>query len=112
MPDKTLKRIDVLRHELKALRFILDNFHSGKLAQAALPPRDDFLSEQARQIHDAIVQSPSRQAAEARIGALALDDVDTGSFLALNGEHYYTYPALVRERARALRTGQLRIETA
>jgi hypothetical protein len=30
----------------------------------------------------------------------------------LNGEHYYTYPALVRERAEAIRSGRLRIEAA
>jgi hypothetical protein len=112
MPDKTLKRIDVLRHELKALRYILDNFHSGKLPPAALPPRDDFLSEQARKIYDAIRQAPSRDAAEARIGEMRLDDVDAASFLRLSGEHYYTYPALVHERAEALRAGQLRIEAA
>jgi hypothetical protein len=112
MPDKTLKRIDVLRHELKALRYILDNFHSGKLPPAALPPRDDFLSEQARKIYDAIRQAPSRAAAEARIGEMRLDDVDAASFLRLSGEHYYTYPALVHERAEALRAGRLNIEAA
>ena len=112
MSEKTLKRIDVLRHELKALRYILDNFHSGKLAHATLLSRDDFLSEQARRIYDAILQAPSRRAAEARIGEMRLEDVDIESFLRLNGEHYYTYPALVHERAEALRSGRLRIEAA
>ncbi len=112
MADKTLKQVDVLRHELKALRFILDNFHSGKLISGALPPRDDFLSVQSRAIYDAIVQAQSRADAETRIGELDLDGVDLDSFLALSGEHYYTYPALVRARARALRAGRLRIEAA
>ena len=112
MSEKTLKRIDVLRHELKALRYILDNFHSGKLAHATLLSRDDFLSEQARRIYDAILQAPSRRVAEARIGEMRLDEVDIESFLRLNGEHYYTYPALVHERAEALRSGRLRIEAA
>ncbi|MGH7915801.1 MAG: hypothetical protein ACREPW_14315 [Candidatus Binataceae bacterium] len=112
MPDKTLKQIDVLRHELKALRYILDNFHAGVLPPAALPPREDFLSEQARTIYDIIRQAPSRGAAEARIGEMRLDDVDVASFLRLSGDHYYTYPALVHERAEALRAGLLRIETA
>ena len=58
MPDKTLKQIDVLRHELKALRYILDNFHAGKLPPAALPPREDFLSAQAREIYDIDPESP------------------------------------------------------
>jgi hypothetical protein len=112
MLDKTLKRIDVLRHELKALRYILDNFHSGKLSPAALPPREDFLSEQTREIYDAILQAQSREAAEERIGEMHLDEVDVPSFLRLSGEHYYAYPALVHERATALRAGRLRIEVA
>jgi hypothetical protein len=112
MPDKTLKQIDVLRHELKALRYILDNFHAGKLPSTALPPREDFLSRQAREIYDTIRQAPSREAAEAQIAAMHLDDVDVASFLRLSGDHYYTYPALVHERAEALRAGRLRIEAA
>jgi hypothetical protein len=112
MPDKTLKRIDVLRHELKALRYILDNFHAGKLPPAATPPREDFLAEQARTIYDTILKAPSRDAAEAKIAEMRLDDVDVASFLCLSGDHYYTYPALVHERAEALRAGRLRIEAA
>ena len=112
MPDKTLKQIDVLRHELKALRYILDNFHAGKLATAAMLPREDFLAEQARTIYDTILKAPSRDAAEAKIADLRLDDVDVASFLRLSGDHYYTYPALVHERAEALRAGRLRIEAA
>jgi hypothetical protein len=112
MPDKTLKRIDVLRHELKALRYILDNFHAGKLPPTAMPPREDFLAEQARTIYDTILKAPSRDAAEAKIAEMRLDDVDVASFLRLSGDHYYTYPALVHERAEALRAGRLRIETA
>jgi hypothetical protein len=112
MPDKTLKQIDVLRHELKALRYILDNFHLGKLPPAAMPPREDFLSGQAREIYATILRAPSREAAEALIAEMHLDDVDVVSFLRLSGDHYYTYPALVHERAEALRAGRLRIEAA
>jgi len=112
MPDKTLKQIDVLRHELKALRYILDNFHAGKLPPTALPPREDFLSGQASRIYEVILEAPSRDVAEARIGEMSLDDVDIESFLRLSGDHYYTYPALVHERAEALRAGRLRIEAA
>ena len=112
MAAKTLRQVDVLRHELKALRFILDAYWGGKLAGATMPSREDFLSAQSLAIYDAIVQAKSRAEAEARIRELALDGVDTGSFLALSGGHYYTYPALVRERARALRSGELTIEAA
>ena len=112
MDPRPLKRIDILRHELKALRFILDNYHAGKLDGAAMPPREDFQADQARQLYDAIVSAPSRADAERDIASLELDDVDIASFLRLTGEHYYTYPALVSERARGLRDGSLRIEAA
>jgi hypothetical protein len=110
MPRESIKPVDILRHELKALRFILDNFHSGKLDQSALPPREDFQSEQGRALYDSIVKAPSRETAESAIAELELDDVDIDSFLRLSGEHYYTYPALVRERASAIRTGKLTVE--
>lgn len=112
MDSRPLKRIDILRHELKALRYILDNYHAGKLADSALPPRDDFQAAQARQLYEAILAASSRAEAERHIAGLELDDVDIASFLRLTGEHYYTYPALVTERARAIREGTLRIEAA
>ena len=108
----TLKRIDVLRHELKALRFILDSYHAGKFGPDAVPPRADFQSEQSQAIYDAILETPTRSAAEERIAGLELEEVDIESFLRLDGEHYYTYPALVRERAEAIRKGQLKVESA
>jgi hypothetical protein len=110
MPRDSLKPIDILRHELKALRFILDNFHSGKLGADGLPPREDFQSVQSRALYDSIVKAPDRKSAERVIAELELDDVDVDSFLNLSGEHYYTYPALVRERAKAIRTGKLTVE--
>jgi hypothetical protein len=94
------------------LRFILDHYHSGTLNPASLPPREDFQSEQGRQIYAAIVDAPDQTTAEQRIRALELDDVDLESFLRLGGEHYHTYPALVRERADAIRRGQLKVEAA
>jgi hypothetical protein len=111
MYSRPLKRIDILRHELKALRYILDNYHAGKLDRPTLPPRDDFQADQARRLYDAILTAPSRVDAERHIANLELDDVDIASFLRLTGEHYYTYPALVRERAEAIRQGRLRIES-
>jgi hypothetical protein len=110
METRPLKRIDILRHELKALRFILDNFHAGKIARSALPPPEDFQSDQGRALYELILKASSRAEAEAQIAQLDLDDVDTDSFLHLSGEHYYTYPGLVRERAEAIRRGQLKIE--
>ncbi len=112
MESRPLKRIDILRHELKALRFILDNYHTGKIDSSALPPREDFQSAQGQRLYDIILAAPGRDVAEAEIAQLDLDDVDIDSFLRLTGEHYYTYPALVRERAKAIRQGRLRIEAA
>jgi hypothetical protein len=112
MPRESLKPVDILRHELKALRYILDNYHAGKLSDDELPPREDFQSEQGRALYDSIVKSVDRQSAERAIAELELDDVDIDSFLHLSGEHYYTYPALVRERAAAIRSGKLTVEGA
>jgi hypothetical protein len=112
MEGRPLRRIDLLRHELKALRFILDNFHSGKLDRGAIPTREDFQSEQTRALYDAITHAADRDAAEKRIAELELDEVDLESFLRLSGEHYYSYPALVRQRAEAIRRGQLKVESA
>ncbi len=111
MDSRPLKRVDLLRHELKALRFILDNLHAGKIDDDAVPAREDFQSEQTRALYDTIVRAPDRAAAEKQIAGLELDEVDLDSFLRLSGEHYYSYPALVRERARAIRRGELKVET-
>jgi len=110
--ERPLKRIDLLRHELKALRFMLENFHAGKLGGEQMPQREDFQSEQARTLYDAIMNARSRAAAEQRLAELELEDVDIKSFLRLSGEHYYSYPALVKQRAEALRQGKLKVEGA
>src|SRR5690348_11605255 len=111
MDRQSLKPIDILRHELKALRFMLDHFHSDEGVDHEFPDRGDFQSEQGRTIYDLITGAPNRYAAEKAIAELELDDVDIESFLRLSGEHYYTYPALVRERAEAIRRGTLVVET-
>jgi len=110
--ERPLKRIDLLRHELKALRFILDNLDGDKLSGEQMPRREDFQSEQARTLYDAIVSARSRAAAEESLAELELEDVDIESFLRLSGDHYYSYPALVKQRAEAIRTGKLKVEGA
>jgi len=110
--NRPLKRIDILRHELKALRFVLDNFHANKLEKADLPARADFQSDETREIFDAIIESSDRAAAEKRIASMDLEDVDIASFLRLSGEHYYSYPALVKQRASDIRSGALKVENA
>jgi len=108
--SRPLKRVDLLRHELKALRYILEHLHAGKLAPGELPPAADFISPQGRQIYEVIVGAASRETAEAALGELELEDVDIASFLRLSGEHYYSYPELVRQRAAAIRSGALKVE--
>jgi len=86
MESRPLKRIDILRHELKALRFMLDNYHAGKIDPASIPPREDFQSDQGKRLYDIILGAPSRAAAEKEIGELELDEVDIESFLRNPGE--------------------------
>lgn len=110
--EQPLKEVDLLRHELKALRYILENLHDGRIAAADLPAREDFQSEQGRELYDAIVKAKDRAAAEQAIRPLVLEGVDLESFLRLRADHYYTYPALVKERAAAIRSGALKVEQA
>jgi len=110
--SRPLKRVDLLRHELKALRYILENLHAQKIAPAELPPAEDFMSPQGRRMYAVIVAATSRQAAESELARLELEDVDIESFLRLSGEHYYSYPGLVRQRAAAIRNGALKVEAA
>jgi len=112
MESRPLKRVDILRHELKALRFILGHYHSGTLDPTSLPPREDFQSEQGREIFATIINAPDQHTAAERIRVLDLEEVDVESFLRLGGEHYHSYPALVRERAAAIRRGELKVEAA
>ena len=110
--DRPLKEVDVLRHELKALRYILENHFSGKLTGSELPAREDFQSEQGRELYDAIIKAKDRAAAQQAIARLELEGVDLQSFMRLSAGHYYTYPALVKERAAAIRAGALKVENA
>jgi hypothetical protein len=108
--DRPLKEVDLLRHELKALRYILDNLHRGEIKADDLPAREDFQSGQGRELYDAIVKAKDRAAAEQAIARMELEGVDLQSFLRLRADHYYTYPALVKERAAAIRSGALKVE--
>jgi hypothetical protein len=109
--DQPLKEVDLLRHELKALRFLLET-RGRALAVEDFPPREDFQSPQGRALYDAITGAPDAAAARARIARLELEDVDIDSFLRLDGSHYYSYPALVKQRAAAIRAGTLKVEPA
>jgi hypothetical protein len=107
--SELVKRIDQIRHEMKALRYLLE-FHPGSLADA--PRRDDFQTEDGRLIFDVLVDAKNRADAEARIAELDLEETDVESFLRLGGTHYHTYPGLIRERAEQFRSGELRLQDA
>jgi hypothetical protein len=105
-----LKQVDLLRHELKALRFMLKCLEQGRREGVGLLAREDFQSAAGRQLYDAISQAGDGATARAAIGRLDLEGIDLESFLRLDGAAYYSYPALVRQRAQAIRAGQIEVE--
>jgi uncharacterized ParB-like nuclease family protein len=110
--SEKVKRIDQHRHELKALRYLLQ-FHPQSLTKTQpLPRREDFQIPDCRQIYDALTAATTRAAATAAIRALQLDETDVESFLRLGGEYYYAYPQVVRERAAQFRAHAIELEAA
>ncbi len=105
-----VKRIDQQRHELKALRYLLQFYPESRTETRPLPARGDFQIADCQRIFDALMGAPTHDAAVAAIRALDLDDTDVESFLRLGGEYYYTYPKLVVARAQAFRDGTLELE--
>src|SRR5215813_7390696 len=90
-----VKRIDQQRHELKALRYLLEFYPESVRKAQPLPRREDFQIVDCQRIYDALMAAKSRDEATAAIRALDLDETDIESFLRLGGEYYYTYPQLV-----------------
>ena len=107
-----VKRIDQQRHELKALRYLLQFYPECLGRNAPVPRREDFQIPDCQRIFDALMSAPTREAATAAISALTLDETDLDSFLRLGGEYYYTYPKLVAERGEQFRTHALELEAA
>jgi hypothetical protein len=107
-----VKRIDQQRYELKALRYLLQFYPESLSTTQPLPRREDFQIPDCQCIFDALIPVRTREEAGAAIGGLALEDTDIESFLRLSGEHYYTYPKLIVERAEQFRQGTLELEPA
>jgi hypothetical protein len=107
MPE-ILKRLDQHRHELKALRYLLE-LHPKSLADpAALPAREDFQIPDSRKIYDALVAARTKDEAIAAVRRLDLDETEVEDFLGIaDGHFYYTYPGIVRERGAAFRAGRI-----
>ena len=104
---ETVKRLDQQRHELKALRFLLEGTPRSFTDPAASPDLEDFQIPDHRLMLAALREADDKDDACARLRALDLEETDVESFLSLGGEYYYTYPALVRERGRRFRAGEL-----
>jgi hypothetical protein len=107
-----VKRIDQQRHELKALRYLLEGHPNSLATTRPLPNREDFQIPDCQRIYDALMAAQTRDDAEAAIRALDLDETDVESFLRLGGEYYYTYPQLIVERAAQFRNHLLELEGA
>ena len=105
-----VKRIDQQRHELKALRYLLQSYPDSLATTRPLPRRKYFQITDCWRIFDALMSAKTSDAAVAAIRALELEETDVESFLGLGGEHYYTYPKLIVERAEQFRGHALELE--
>ncbi len=106
---RMIKKLDQQRHELKALRYLLEYHPHSLQARGALPERDDFQIADCRQLYDALVTSATRDEAAHAIRALELEDTEVESFLRLGGQFYHAYPGLVKERGQEFRGGTMRL---
>ena len=107
-----VKRIDQHRHELKALRYLLELYPQSRRTTTPLPCREDFQIPDCQRVYDALMAARTREEATAAIRRLDLEETDVESFLELGGEYYYTYPQLIVERGAAFRKHLLEIEPA
>ena len=106
---ESVKRIDQQRHELKALRYILETFPDHRTLVTPFPSRSDFQTPDCQRLYDALTAAKTQADAIAAIRALGLEDTDVESFLHLSGKHYYAYPALVVKRGEQFRRRELEI---
>ena len=104
-----IKKLDQQRHELKALRYLLEHHPRSLQDREALPQRDDFQVTDCRLIYDALLAAATQQEAAQAIEALELEDTEVESFLRLGGQFYHSYPGLVKERGQEFRDGTMRL---
>jgi len=108
---QTIKKLDQQRHELKALRYLLEFYPESLKNNEDLPSREDFQIEDTRLIYDALIAAKTKDEASRTIADLDLEETDVASFLRLGGQFYHTYPKLVKERGQEFRTGAIQIVT-
>lgn len=105
----TIKKLDQQRHELKALRYLLEFFPESVRSREELPSREDFQISDNRLIYDALMVAKTKDEAAKAIEELELEETDLESFLRLGGQFYHTYPQLVKERGKEFRAGTIKV---
>lgn len=105
----TIKKLDQQRHELKALRYLLENYPESVRNHDTLPRREDFQIFDNRLIYDALMAAKTKEEATKAIAALDLEETEVESFLRLGGQFYHTYPQLVKERGAEFRAGTVKL---
>jgi hypothetical protein len=106
---QTIKKLDQQRHELKALRYLLEYYPESVQNRDAVPSREDFQIPDTRLIYDALMTAKTKEAAAKAIENLDLEETDVESFLRLGGQFYHTYPQLVKERGQEFRAGTIKV---
>ena len=104
-----IRKLDQQRHELKALRYLLEFFPQSIQDHQGLPSREDFQLPESQQIYDVLLAAKTKEEATQVVAALELEETDVASFLGLGGQLYHTYPQVVKERAREFRAGTMKI---
>lgn len=105
----TIKKLDQQRHELKALRYLLEHYPESVQDREVVPSREDFQIADNRQIYDALMAAKTKEEAAKAIEELDVEETDVESFLRLGGQFYHTYPLLVKERGKEFREGKIKV---
>lgn len=108
---EAIKRLDQQRHELKALRYLLEHHPQSLKDQSDLPAKDDFQIPDHQKIYEALLAAGTREEAVEKIKSLDLEETELDPFLRLGGEYYYIYPKLIKERGQEFREGKLKMVT-
>jgi hypothetical protein len=104
-----VKKLDQQRHELKALRYLLEYYPQSVQNHNDVPNREDFQIADNRLIYDALMAAGTKEEATQAIAELDLEETEIESFLRLGGQYYHTYPQLVKERGQEFRAGAVRL---
>ena len=104
-----IKKLDQQRHELKALRYLLESHPDSVRNRGDPPSREDFQIEENQLIFDVLLQATSKEDAIRAIEDLDLEETEVESFLRLSGQFYHGYPQIVKERGQEFREGKLQV---